>query len=75
MFTRARTNSFSLVERSVLLDDVEIGRHAKVRNAILDKGVSVPAGITIGYDRAEDLARGFTVTENGVVVVPKEYKF
>jgi glucose-1-phosphate adenylyltransferase len=67
---RVRINSFSDVSESILFDDVHIGRHAQVRRAILDKGVVVPAGMTIGYDEAADRRR-FTVTEEGVVVVPK----
>ncbi len=72
---RVRIHSYALVERSVLLDDVEIGRNAVVRNAILDKNVSVPAGARIGVDAEEDRARGCTVTESGVTAVPKGYRF
>ncbi|WP_027482510.1 glucose-1-phosphate adenylyltransferase [Deinococcus pimensis] len=70
-----RTHSYSLVEGAVVLDHVEIGRHAHVRRAIIDKNVVVPPGARIGVDPEEDLARGFTITENGVVVVPKSYTF
>jgi glucose-1-phosphate adenylyltransferase len=72
---RARVNSYALVERSILFDDVEIGRHCVVRNAIIDKNVKVPEGTRIGVDADEDRARGFTVTENGVTAVPKSYVF
>ena len=75
LFRRVRVNSYSLVERSVILDEVNIGRHARIKNAIIDKGVQVPPNAKIGYDLAADKARGFTVTENGIVVVPKGYKF
>jgi glucose-1-phosphate adenylyltransferase len=67
-----RINSFALVEDSILFHGVEIGRHARVRRAILDKGVRVPAGFTVGHDRALDLSRGFTLTEEGITVVPKD---
>lgn len=70
-----RTHSYSLVERSVLFNDVQIGRHSHVKNAIIDKDVIVPPNTTIGLDLEADRARGFTVTENGVVVVPKGYTF
>ena len=53
-----------------MFDDVQIGRHARVRRAIIDKGVKVPDGAVIGYDLEKDHQR-FTVTENGVVVIPK----
>ena len=66
-----RINSFSLVEDAILFDGVEVGRHAKIRRAIIDKDVKVPAGFTIGLDRALDLSRGLTITEEGVTVVAK----
>ena len=56
---------------SVLLHNVDIGRGAQVRNAILDKNVVVWPGAKLGFDREHDLARGFTVTDSGVVVVGK----
>ena len=72
---RVRAHSYSLVEASVLFENVEVGRHAHVRNAIVDKDVSIPNGFSVGVDLEEDRARGFTVTENGIVVVPKSYNF
>jgi glucose-1-phosphate adenylyltransferase len=66
-----RVNSFALVEDSILFDGVEIGRHARVRRAIIDKEVRVPSGFTIGWDREADLARGLTITEEGLTVVAK----
>jgi glucose-1-phosphate adenylyltransferase len=64
-----KVNSYSFVEGSILFDGVSIGRHAKIRNAIVDKRVQIPPGSVIGYDADEDRKRGFTVTENGVVVI------
>lgn len=72
---RVRVNSFSSVERSVLFEDVVVGRHAKVKNAIIDKRVDIPPGTTIGYDLAQDAERGFTITEQGIIVVPQAYRF
>ena len=66
-----RVNSYSLVEDSILFEGVDIGRHARVRRAILDKGVHIPEGMTVGYDLEEDRRRGFTVTESGIVVIAK----
>lgn len=66
-----RVNSYSHVSESILMEGVNIGRHAKVRRAIVDKGVRIPEGTTIGYDMDVDRQR-FTVTANGIVVVPKE---
>ena len=65
-----RINSYSRVEDSILFDRVQVGRHAKIRRAIIDKGTRVPAGFSIGYDLKKDAER-FTVTNSGVVVVPK----
>ncbi len=66
-----RVNSWASVEDSILFDGVVIGRHAKVRRAIIDKRVRVPEGMQIGYDLDADRARGFTVSESGVVVIGK----
>ncbi|HLI38943.1 MAG TPA: glucose-1-phosphate adenylyltransferase [Streptosporangiaceae bacterium] len=66
-----RVNSWSRVERSVVLDNTTIGRHAIVRNAIIDKNVTVPAGAMVGVDKERDKARGFTVSAGGVTVVGK----
>jgi glucose-1-phosphate adenylyltransferase len=54
-----------------LFEGVHVGRHAKVRRAIIDKGVHIPQGIEIGYDVEQDRARGFTISDNGVVVIAK----
>jgi glucose-1-phosphate adenylyltransferase len=66
-----RINSYALVEDSILFDHVEVGRHARIRKAIIDKDVRIPAGFDIGWNREADLARGLTVTEDGVTVVSK----
>jgi glucose-1-phosphate adenylyltransferase len=67
---RVRIHSFSDVDESILMDGVEIGRHSKIRRTIIDKGVKIPPGSTIGYDPESDRQR-FTVTESGIVVVSK----
>ena len=66
-----RVNSFAWVEESILFEGVDIGRHARVRRAIIDKGVRVPPGMAIGFDPAADAARGLTVSPQGVTVVAK----
>lgn len=58
----------SLVENSIIFDNCDIGRRAKIRNAILDKNVRVPADTMIGYDLASD-RKIYHVTESGIVVV------
>ena len=61
----------SVVEHSVLLDDVKVGRNVTIRRAIVDKGNHIPDGFAIGVDLERD-RRHFTVSEGGIVVVPKE---
>jgi glucose-1-phosphate adenylyltransferase len=63
------------VQRSVLLDNVRIGKGAVVRNAIIDKNVVVPDGCLIGIDPDEDRRRGFTVSDSGVVALGKGHRF
>jgi len=68
---RVRVNSFAQVDDSILFQDVDIGRHAKLKRTIIDKGVRIPTGVEIGYDAELDRRRGFTVSEGGVVVIAK----
>ena len=70
---QVRVNSFAYVEESIIMDGVDIGRHCRIRRAIIDKGVHVPPNTEIGYDPEAD-ARRFTVSD-GIVVVPKGYQF
>jgi glucose-1-phosphate adenylyltransferase len=63
-----RVHSGALVEDSVILDNCDIGRRAKIRRAILDKNVRIPEGATIGYDLDND-KKFHHVTDNGIVVV------
>ncbi len=65
-------HSRATVEDSVLMHGVDIGRGAVIRRAILDKNVKVPAGAKIGVNPEEDRARGFTFSDNGIVVVGKD---
>ena len=69
-----RVNSFAKVEDSILFDRVNVGRHAKIRRAIIDKDVYIPAGVEIGFDHDFDRQRGFTVSEDGIVVIGKSDK-
>jgi len=69
-----KVNSYSLVEDSILFENVHIGRHTKIRRTIIDKGVIIPDGEVIGYNTESDRAKGYTVTESGIVVVPRKDK-
>jgi glucose-1-phosphate adenylyltransferase len=64
-----RVNSYAHVEDSILFGGVDVGRHAKVRRAIIDKDVKIPPGVQIGYDLELDRQRGFVVSDGGVVVI------
>jgi glucose-1-phosphate adenylyltransferase len=68
---RVRVHSYATINECVLLDGVEVGRYAVVRRAIIDKNVIIPEYCRIGVDHDHDRARGFHVTENGVVVIGK----
>jgi len=66
-----RMHSWATATDSVLFDGVQVNRHAQIHRAVLDKYVVVGERARIGVDPEEDLARGFTVTETGLTVVPK----
>ncbi len=74
LFPRCRINSFSSIEDSILFQGVEVGRRARIRRTIIDKDVAIPPDTIVGYDRDED-ERRFTVSEEGIVVIPKGYQF
>jgi glucose-1-phosphate adenylyltransferase len=66
-----RVNSYARVHECVLMDGVDVGRHARLKRAIVDKGVRIPAGFVVGEDPEEDRRR-FLVTDGGIVVIPRE---
>jgi glucose-1-phosphate adenylyltransferase len=68
---QVRVHSYSHVEDSILFDRVNVGRHARIRRAILDKDAVVPPRATIGFDHDADRARGLVVTSEGITVVPR----
>ncbi len=68
---RVRVNSYAVVENSILFEGVDVGRYSRIRRAIIDKDVRIPAHTTIGFDIEHDRQRGFQVTEGGVVVIAK----
>ncbi len=69
-----RINSFSYVKSSILFEGVNVGRKARLYRVIVDKFVDIPPGEEIGYDLEKDRKR-FTVTDDGIVVIPKNYRF
>jgi glucose-1-phosphate adenylyltransferase len=63
-----RVHSFGVIEQTILMPGVRVGRHARIRHAIIDRDVLIPRGAVIGFNPDEDHRR-HTVTERGVVVV------
>jgi len=64
-----RVNSYCEVEYSIVLPGAEIGRYSRIRRAIINTNVRVPDSSVIGFDHDADRARGYHVTEGGIVVV------
>ena len=64
-----RVNSYCEVEYSILLPGAEIGRYSRIRRAIINTGAKIPESSLIGFDLEADRARGYHVTEGGIVVV------
>jgi glucose-1-phosphate adenylyltransferase len=71
LFSNVRVAERSLVERSIILPDVEIGRDCRIISAIVDENTVIPDGMVVGEDAAEDRRR-FYVTREGVVLVTRE---
>ncbi|MCC7500014.1 MAG: glucose-1-phosphate adenylyltransferase [Bryobacterales bacterium] len=67
-----RVNSYCEIESSILMPNCEIGRYTRIRQAIIDSGVSIPESVSIGYDPDEDRRNGYTLTAGGIVVVPAQ---
>lgn len=68
---KVKVNSYSQISSSILMENVEVGRYSKIKKAIIDKNVTIPPNSRIGFNREEDIARGFHVSPGGVTVVPK----
>ncbi|CAM4146001.1 glucose-1-phosphate adenylyltransferase [Vibrio neonatus] len=72
--SNVKVSDGATIMNSILFDDVKIGEHCELRNCIIDKHVTVPDGTKIGYDIQADRER-FTISEQGIVVVPEGYHF
>ncbi|MDP3516308.1 MAG: glucose-1-phosphate adenylyltransferase [Pseudohongiella sp.] len=72
LFSNVRVHSYSVIEEAVVLPDVEIRRHCKLRKVIIDRGCVIPEGTVIGYSHDDDIRRGFRVTAKGVTLVTRE---
>ncbi len=68
-----RVHTGAQVEGCIIMDNCDIGRRAKLRRAILDKNVRIPPDATVGYDLEADRAKGWHVTESGIVVIGRAH--
>ncbi len=64
-----RINSYCEVESSIIMHNAEVGRYSRIRRAIISPDVKIPESSVIGYDSQEDRAKGYTVTDSGIVVI------
>ena len=67
-----RVNSYCDVDSSIIFSHVNIGRHCRIRKAIIDRNVHIPEGSVIGYDSEEDKQKYF-VSDSGITVVTRDY--
>jgi len=74
LFPNVRVEEGAVVENSLLFHGVAVGEGAQLQRCIIEKHVVIPAGERIGFDRARDAER-FTVSDRGIVVIPKGYRF
>jgi len=74
LFPRVYVGDEAFVESSLLFEGVKVGDESRLKNCIVDKNVSIPPNTVIGYDSVED-AKRFTISEAGIVVIPKDYIF
>jgi glucose-1-phosphate adenylyltransferase len=68
LFSDVRVNSYTTLQDTIVLPEVNIGRHCRITKAIIEKGCEIPEGTIIGENRAED-ERKFHVSPGGVVLV------
>src|SRR5215472_3858342 len=64
-----RVNSYCEIEYSILMPGVEIGRYSRIQRTIVNTGVKIPDSTIIGFDAEADRAKGYHVTDTGIVVV------
>ena len=69
LFSRVYVHSYSSVNDSVILPDVDVGEHCRINRAIIDAGTIIEPGSVIGEDPDADRERGFRVTETGITLV------
>jgi glucose-1-phosphate adenylyltransferase len=71
LFTGVHTNSFAVLDHAVVLPYATVGRHARLRNVVIDRGVRIPEGLVVGEDPEED-SKWFRVTDAGVTLITQK---
>lgn len=71
LFTGVRANSYSMLKSVVAMPYATIGRHVRLTDVVIDRGVNIPEGIVVGEDPEED-ARWFRRSEGGVVLITQD---
>jgi glucose-1-phosphate adenylyltransferase len=74
LFPHVRIADEAVIHNSILFEGVEVSEGVELDNCIVDKGVVIPPGERIGFDRVKDAER-FSISNKGIVVVPKGYQF
>jgi glucose-1-phosphate adenylyltransferase len=72
LFSDVHVHSYSKIEQSVILPQVDIAQHVKIKRAIIDTGCRIPEGMSIGFNKEHDIARGFRISQNDIVLVTKD---
>ena len=71
LFTHVNTNSFASLDGAVVLPYVNVARHARLKNVVIDRGVRIPEGLVVGEDPIED-AKWFRVSEGGITLITQD---
>ena len=71
LFSNVQVRSYSSIEDSVILPNVDIARNVRLRRVVVDKNCMIPAGLTVGFDAEEDRKR-FFVTDKGITLITPE---
>jgi glucose-1-phosphate adenylyltransferase len=72
LFSDVHVHSYSQIDESVILPNVDIGQNVQIRRAIIDTGCKIPDDMCIGIDQQQDVARGFRISKDGIVLVTKD---
>ena len=71
LFSNVRVHSYCDIDGAVIMPNVVVNRHSKLKNVVIDKGAIIPEGINIGFDLKLDKKR-FYVSDKGTVLVTQD---